>query len=235
MRPYRYLLFDLDNTLMDFDRAEKSAFFAAFSACGFTPTDEVYTLYHEINDQLWKQLERGEIERLRLLDYRYELLCCQLGLEDNGCSSLMSRLYFDALREQRFLVEGAESVCAALSGAYSMHIITNGTYEVQRGRFWGSGLEPYFSHVFISEKMKASKPSPLFFEEVLSMVGDENVSHYCVIGDSLSSDIAGANQMGMDAIWLDRTGSGDAGQYRVAHRILDIRELPMYLAQGRKS
>lgn len=230
---YLYLLFDLDNTLMDFDRAEKSAFYAAFSACGFTPTDDVYALYHEINDQLWKQLERGEIERARLLDYRYELLCERLHLEDSGRSRAMSRLYFDALSQQRFLLDGALDVCACLAQSYSMHIITNGTYAVQRGRFWGSGLEAYFQNVFISERMQASKPSPLFFAEAMETIGDGDASHYCVIGDSLSSDIAGANRMGIDAVWLDRTGTGDCGSCTITHRIQDIRELPGYLEKRR--
>ena len=84
MKEYKYLLFDLDNTLMDFDRAEETAFYAAFSASDLAVDDDVYRLYHEINGGLWKQLERGEMTRERLNDLRYEMLFDRLGMPDDG-------------------------------------------------------------------------------------------------------------------------------------------------------
>ena len=100
MREYKYLLFDLDNTLMDFDRAEETAFYAAFSASDLVVDDHVYALYHEINAGLWKRLEKGELSRERLKDLRYEMLFQRLGIPDDGKSREVSDRYFTELSRQ---------------------------------------------------------------------------------------------------------------------------------------
>lgn len=231
MKGYKYILFDLDNTLMDFDRAEETAFYAAFSASDLVVDDHVYKLYHEINDGLWKQLEKGEMTRDRLKDLRYEMLFARLGMPDDGKSRQVSDLYFDELSRQRFTMEGAEEVCRLLRPHYKMYIVTNGTYEVQKGRFFGSPLAGYFDDIFVSEHVGAAKPSPIFFDHVVKAVGDEDRSAYCVVGDSLSSDMDGAILAGMDAVWLDNRHTGDAKGRAVTHILQDIRELPAYLME----
>jgi len=232
MKKYRYLLLDLDNTLFDFDRAEETAFYAAFSASGLTADGAVYEAYHEINDRLWKQLERGEVTRERLKHLRYEQLFAHFGWEDNGRSQKISEDYFALLSEQSFLLPGAEEVCRQLREEYILYIITNGTYSVQLRRFCGSPVEPYITKMFVSEKLGAAKPSREYFEKVIRAVGDEDLSRYCVIGDSLSSDIAGAAAMGMDAVWLDRSGKGDTRGLPVVHILQDIRQLPAFLKES---
>lgn len=229
MRGYKYLLFDLDNTLMDFDRAEETAFYAAFSASSLVADPHIYAVYHEINSGLWKRLEKGELDRERLKDLRYEMLFQQLGLPDDGKSREVSNQYFAELSRQRFMMDGAEDVCRVLQEHYDMYIVTNGTYEVQKGRYFGSALEKYFSGIFVSEHIGAAKPSPVFFDHVVKTIGDEDRCSYCVIGDTLTSDIDGAIAAGMDAIWLDRRGHGDAKGRPVTHILQDIRQLPAYL------
>lgn len=231
MREYKYILFDLDNTLMDFDRAEETAFYAAFSASDLAVDDRVYQLYHEINGGLWKQLEKGEVTRERLKDLRYEMLFERLGMPDDGKSREISDRYFEELACQRFMMEGAEDVCRLLRPHYKMYIVTNGTYEVQKGRFFGSPIEKYFDDIFVSEHVGAAKPSPIFFDYVLKTVGDADPSAYCVVGDSLTSDMDGAILAGMDAIWLDNEHTGDAKGRAVTHILQDIRELPAYLTE----
>ena len=232
MKGYKYLLFDLDNTLMDFDRAEETAFYAAFSASDLAVDANTYAVYHEINSGLWHQLEKGEVTRERLKDLRYEMLFERLGMPDDGKSRQVSDLYFTELSRQQFLMEGAEDVCRLLRPHYKMYIVTNGTYEVQRGRFFDSPLEKYFDGIFVSEHIGAAKPSPLFFEHVLEAVGDGDTSAYCVIGDSLTSDMDGAILAGMDAIWLDHRSTHDAKGRAVTHILQDIRDLPAYLMEA---
>lgn len=233
MKPYRYLLLDLDNTLLDFDLAEKTAFAAAFSASGIPSTPEIYAAYHAINDALWKQLERGEVSRERLLVLRFEQLLAHMGRPDtDGLSRRLSEDYFAFLAKQRHLVPGALEVVEMLSHHYALYIITNGTYAVQRGRYYGSGLEPYMSGIFISELMGVAKPSPAFFAQVFASVGDDNPAHYCVVGDSLSSDIAGAAASHIDAIWLDANHTGDTHGLPVTHILDDIRKLPHCFMQN---
>lgn len=229
MKQYRYLLLDLDNTLFDFDRAEETAFYAAFSASGLVPDPAIYEAYHVINDRLWKQLEKGKVTRERLCTLRFELLLQYIGAEDNGRSTKISEDYFRLLGEQNFMLPGAEDVCRQLHEQYALYIITNGTYAVQIRRFAGSPIEPYIREMFVSEKLGAAKPSPLYFEKVIRAVGDADLSRYCVIGDSLSSDIAGAAAVGIDAVWLDNRKTGDTRGLPVVHILEDIRELPDYL------
>ena len=228
MRPYRCLLFDLDNTLMDFDMAERAAFTAACSAVGLSASETSYSLYHEINDLLWKKLERGKIARSRLLTLRFETLLNRLGFPDDSRAQSLSTAYFAELAQQRYLVPGAREVCAALASSYKLYLITNGTLQIQMSRLHGSGLEEFFSDVFVSEQVGAAKPSLHFFDAVFSRIGDSERSHYCVIGDSLSSDIAGAEAARLDAVWIDRSGRGDAHGHALMRMMKDIRELPAY-------
>ncbi len=232
MRDYRHLLFDLDNTLLDFDRAEKTAFDAAFSASGLIPDAETYALYHRINDDLWKRLERGELSRERLFVLRFAMLLEQRKIPDGGLSGELSRAYFRLLSRQSFTVEGAEEVCRALSSEYSLHIITNGSASIQRERLGDSGLLPYCADVFVSEELGAAKPSPLFFGNVLRAIGAKP-EECCVIGDSWSSDINGALGAGIDAVWVRPAGDGAAVRTDGVSVLCDIRELPGFLRRRR--
>ncbi len=229
MKAYSYLLLDADNTLLDFNRAEETAFYAAFSALGLHADAHTYARYHEINDELWRKLERKEVTRERLKILRFELLFAEMGLEDHGRAEEIGRLYFDLLSEQRFVLDGAVEVCRVLSEKYPLYIITNGTDSAQRSRIGGSGLEPYIRKMYVSEKMGAEKPSRVFFNHVLEDIGDTDTSRYLIVGDSLTSDIDGAIGMGIDAVWLDQKGSGDTRGRDVSYIIKDIRELPALL------
>lgn len=232
MKAYKYLLLDADNTLLDFNRAEETAFYAAFSALGLFADADTYARYHEINDELWRKLERKEVTRERLKTLRFELLFAEMGV---SCSAdPISSLYFELLGQQRFLLDGAADVCRMLSEKYPLYIITNGSTVSQTSRFAGCGLEPYFRSVYISEKIGAEKPSPLFFARVMQDIGDGDPSHYLVIGDSLTSDIDGAIGAGIDCVWLDHKDTHDTRGRDITYIIKDIRELPALIEQVTK-
>ncbi len=231
MARYKYLLLDADNTLLDFNRAEETAFYAAFSASGLYADAQIYARYHEINDELWRQLERGEVTRARLIVLRFEKLLAELGAEDNGKSQEISDRYFIELGRQKFLLDGALEVCRELAVRYPLYIITNGNTAIQESRFRGCGLESFIREVFISEKLGVSKPSAAYFACVKEAVGDSDSAHYLVVGDSLTSDIDGAAAAGMDAVWLDHSGNGDTRGREIPYIIKDIRELPALLLE----
>ena len=180
---------------------------------------------------MWRKLERGEVTRARLITLRFELLLEEMGIPDTDKSFEISRRYFEELCEQRFLMDGAEDVCRELARLYPMYIVTNGNRAVQESRFRGCGLEPYFKDVFISEKIGAAKPSPQYFALVMEAVGDPDPSHYLVIGDSLTSDIDGANAAGIDAVWLDHAGKRDTRGRDVRYIINNIRQIPALLTE----
>lgn len=211
MNSYRYLLFDADNTLFDFDKCEKHAFELAFSENGEKYTDEIYCKYHLINDGIWKELEKGLIERDELKVERYRRLFEALGIEGDGYKSIAVS-YEKLLAEQSFELDGAFEALGELSGEYGIYVVTNGLTSVQTGRFGASRLTRFIRKIYISEQMGVAKPDPRFFERVVSDIGDGDLSKYLVIGDSLSSDMDGAIAAGIDCCWFNPGGLNSGGR-----------------------
>lgn len=206
MKEYKYLLFDADNTIFDFNCSEQEALYLTFSSYGIELTDEEHDVYHDINDTLWKQLEKGEVTRDKLKIMRFSQFIEYLGREDLVPEEISS-LYVEMLSRQSFLIDGALDVCRELSGSYPLYLITNGITSVQVRRFDSSPVKAYFKKIFISEEMGVAKPSPEYFLKVADEIGDTDRSHYLVIGDSLSSDIKGAVNFGCDSVWVAPKGS----------------------------
>ena len=230
MSKYKYLLFDADNTLFDFDRCEREAVKLALDGSSVCFSDGVYDAYHKINDDLWKALERGEIERDVLKVERFRLLFEKYGVKGDEYRRVAS-LYEKRLAEQSFEIEGVNELLGRLARDYSIYVITNGLTSVQRGRFQRSRLSEYFTSVFISEEIGVAKPSREFFDHALSFIGDPDRSKYLVIGDSLTSDIDGAINSGIECCWYNRYGADPAGRcpdYIAA----DIGQIEMVITNG---
>jgi len=198
---YSTILFDADDTLFDFAAAEAYALRALFSELGLTLTPEIDALYQEINGGLWKALEQGSITKKQLTDSRFALLFDRLGQTRDG--PVLNERYLDYLSEGSQPFPGAEELCRKLHArGIELDIVTNGITRVQTGRLEKSSLRPYIRHLFISEAVGAAKPSPVFFEHVLNSIAEKDKSRVLVIGDSLSSDICGACNAGLDCCWL---------------------------------
>ena len=201
MRKYTHLLFDVDQTLMDFHRAEHDAMVETLESFGFPGDDELIAQYSIVNDEHWKMLERGEIDRPTLLWKRFEVFGERCGLSPMDPHAFKDR-YIDLLSQKSYLLDGALEVCRALSPHYRMSVITNGNTKVQRGRFDPSPLAPLFEHRFVSETMGHDKPSEEFFAIVRETIPELIPEKTLVIGDSLTSDIAGGLRWGTDTCWL---------------------------------
>ncbi len=222
MSKYKYLLFDADNTLFDFDKSEKEAFKTALGLFNIEYTDEIYGIYHVINDKLWKMLEKGETTRDELKFERFRQFASAV-----GCSADyrdIARKYEKSLGMQVFEIEGNFEVLKTFSEKYKMYVITNGITEVQESRFSRSRFTELFESVYISEKLGVSKPSKLFFDYVFEDIGDFDLSRYLVIGDSLTSDIDGALNSGVDSCWYNRYGLSCEGR-KITYEIRHMKEL----------
>lgn len=213
MKRYDIILFDADGTLYDFDRSEANAVSEVLALSSLPVNDETVTLYHEINDAEWKALERGETTRERLKYDRFRKLKEALsarGITTDVTAEDMCNMYVERLSRQCIPYPEAEPVCRELSSrGCRLYIITNGITAVQHGRFDKSPLTKYFDGMFVSDKMGTVKPERRYFELVLDAVGvshDEAVSRALVVGDSLTSDIAGAAAAGLDSVWYDPLG-----------------------------
>lgn len=225
---YRYLLFDADNTLFDFTKAEYLSFRDMCSACNVRYSEELYQQYSDINDRLWKLLEQKEIslEELKIERFR-QLLTTNGYTETNAAEKApeMRDCYMVRLGEQTCLIDGAEEICIKLSASYKMYIVTNGISQIQRSRFAKSVLKPYFHGLFISEEIGIGKPSAEYYDYVFRTIGCTDKTAYLAIGDSLTSDCAGAVACGIDICYFNPKGDHYSGHLPLTYTIRTLSEL----------
>ena len=201
---YSWLFFDADDTLFDYPRAEGYALQTTFAALGLPTSPAMLADYQRFNLETWHELESGQISALELRTARFARLFAHQGLQVDV--DACSRLYLENLARSAFLIAGATELLAALTPHYCMGLITNGLPEVQRPRLAGSGLASYFQFVTISEEIGVAKPDPRFFATAMAQAGSPNPRSVLVIGDSLSSDIRGGVQAGLDTLWYNPGG-----------------------------
>lgn len=212
---YEYLLIDNDNTIMDFSAAEKKAFRDTMTACGLPADEAVCTLYHEINDAQWKALERGETTQKKLKVERYRLLLEQLGHAELDAAAV-SAMYERNLGSHADLLPGAEGFVHAVHGKMKVALVSNGVSAIQRSRLAKCPLTPLFDAIVISEEAGVAKPDPRLLEIALEKLGCTDKAKAVMMGDSLSADIAAANNAGVDSIFFSLKGTkGDAATYTV--------------------
>ncbi len=199
---YTTLLIDLDETLFDFSKSEKFAIDKLMGKYNIPVTEENRRIYSEINDEKWKKLERGELTRPQLFRERFADFFEKTGATaDTGEANLS---YMRFLSQASFILDGALETCERLSENYSLYLVTNGTKIVQNGRLNGSPIMKYIKDVFISEEIGFNKPHKEYFDYVLEHIEEKDKTKILVVGDSLSSDIAGAINSGLDSCWVNR-------------------------------
>ena len=198
---YTTVLFDADGTLLDFSRSEDEAVRETMLLAGIEPDDEKVATYSRINDGLWKMLERKEIEKNVLLYRRFELFCEHYGYSADARK--MATDYMEQLSQRGYLLDGARKLLLSLQGKVKMYIITNGVDFIQRRRYAHSGISEFFDGIFISGELGFEKPDPKYFECVESSLGVLSRESTLVVGDSLTSDIRGANNYGFDSCWYN--------------------------------
>lgn len=195
------ILFDLDDTILDFKKAEKIALFKTLEELGVTPDDEIAQKYSRYNISQWKRLELGEITRQEVKVNRYKLLFDDIGAD---CSpELATEIYEEKLAVGHYFIDGAEDLLKSLCKSYNLYLVSNGSKKVQTGRLASAGISPYFKGIFISQDVGYEKPSPLFFEKVFHSIDNFSKSETAIIGDSLSSDIKGGINAGIKTVWFN--------------------------------
>ena len=199
---YDILLFDADRTLFDFDESEKLAFFEIAPRYGVASTNENFELYKKINHENWHALELGLVTKEVLVVRRFAQFL--EAVHAVGNAQKMNDDYLTALSKKSILFKDTLPLLEKLKGAGKrIFIITNGVTKVQEGRLKDSPILPYLEQVFISEQMNVSKPQKLFFDLVAQKIEGYTPENALVIGDSLTSDIQGANNAGLDCVWLN--------------------------------
>ncbi|MEG2097753.1 MAG: YjjG family noncanonical pyrimidine nucleotidase [Pseudoflavonifractor sp.] len=227
MAKYDVLLFDADNTLLDFDAAERRALDETLAEYGYPVCDDTRAVYLAANRALWDQFDRGEVSRAHLVVERFAALQAALGGSRDPAE--MNRFYLARLACGGDLLPGALDLCAKLAPDYRLAIVTNGVASAQRGRFARSGLGAYIPHLFISEDLGYQKPQREFFEAVLSALGNPDPQRVLVIGDSLAADIQGAINAGLDSCWYHPNHQPINPQIRPSYAVQDFDELAALL------
>ena len=221
--PYPYLLFDADNTLFDFDQAERNAHLLLCRAHGLAFSEEGYQLYHKCNADLWRDFDRGLCTKEYLLVERFRRYLAITG--ERADPEALNRDHLRALGEGAMLLPGAEELCRVLSRDHRLYLLTNAVASVQKTRFANSAIAPYFQGVFISEEVGVGKPDSAYFDYVFHAVPGLARDNALVIGDSLTSDIQGANNAGLPCCWFNPKGQPRPQGLWIDYEIRALEEL----------
>lgn len=225
----RNVLFDLDDTLFDFHKAEKIALTKTLVHFGIDPTEETLALYSTINAAHWKRLELGEISREEVKVGRYRELFKTIGVE---CDPVKATAYYESmLAIGHYFMPGAPELLEELYGKYRLYIVSNGTAKVQEGRIGSSGIAKYMDGIFISQILGANKPDKQFFDICFAEIHDFSLSETVIIGDSLSSDIKGGINAGITTVWFNPKGIENDSDIKPDYTIKELSEVPGLLSQ----
>ena len=199
---YKFLLFDLDHTLLDFDAAEDVALTQLLKEEGVEDIQAYKDYYVPMNKSLWKDLEEKKITKQELVNTRFSRLFAHFEIEKDGV--YLAERYQFYLAQQGQVFSGAmELLDSLIDRGYELYAATNGITAIQTGRMVQSGLAPYFNQVFISEQLQTQKPDALFYEKIGALIPNFYKNHALMIGDSLSADIQGGNNAGIDTVWYN--------------------------------
>ena len=196
-----FLFLDLDDTILDFHKAERIALSKTIREFGVEPTEEILNLYHEINDWHWKQLELGKMTREEVLVKRFAALFDQLGREVDPAAC--TALYAKNLAIGHYFLPGAEEAVMNLHKKYRLFLASNGTASVQKGRMTSANLYRFFETVFVSQEIGHNKPSKAYFDACFAQIPDFDPEKAMIVGDSLTSDIKGGINAGLKTVWVN--------------------------------
>ena len=222
---YRYLLWDIDGTVLDFLAAEKAAIRTLFEKYGFGAcSEEGIARYSAINIRYWQALERGEMTKPEILVGRFREFFEKEGL-DPAKAEAFNQDYQLALGDTIVFCDDSRTILQQLKGSYVLAAITNGTQAAQKKKLKASGLDRIFDAVFISEEVGAEKPGPAFFDRVIADLQITDLRKALVIGDSLTSDILGGNRAGIDTCWYNPRGKEADHPVTVHYEIRDLHQI----------
>ena len=199
---YKFLLFDLDHTLLDFDAGEDIALTQLLEEEGVEDIQAYKNYYVPMNKLLWKDLELKKITKKELVNTRFAKLFAHFGIEKDGAYLAGRYQFFLSKQGQTF--PGVEDLLKKLiRKGYELYGATNGITFIQTGRLEQSGIAPFFKEIFISEQLHTQKPDAAFYEKIGARIPNFDKDHALMIGDSLSADIQGGNNAGIDTIWYN--------------------------------
>lgn len=192
---YDLIFMDIDNTLLDFHAATRSALTELLGEWGQTLTPELEGQFHRINNRLWAEYERGEIAKEAIFSRRFTEFLAPLGISADPLAA--NDRYAQGLRRSAVPMPHAMELLRLLHGRVRMFAVTNGVAATQAPRLEQAGLPQFFERIFISETMGCKKPERAFFDQVFAAIGPVDKSRCILLGDSLTSDMQGGRNAGI--------------------------------------
>jgi 2-haloacid dehalogenase len=223
MQQFQTLLLDADNTLFDFTAGERAALDLAFEQHGYPLNDEIRLAYERINVGLWKQYEQGLMDRKSVIYSRFGLLFREIGIDDDGIH--FEDVYQDLLGQQHAFIPDAPEVIDYLYQKYDLYIVTNGVTATQLRRLSDSKLDRYMKRIFVSEETGYQKPMREYFDYCFQRIPNFDPSRSLIIGDSLTSDIKGGNNAGIQTCWYNPLGQENTTDITVTYEIRNLKDL----------
>ena len=223
-----FLLLDLDDTILDFHKAERIGITKTLEDFGLQATEEVLTTYSAINKKHWEMLERGELTREEVLTGRFKALFAQFGMDVDATAC--ARRYEQHLSVGHYFLPGAEEAVERLSEKYRLFLVSNGTASVQKGRMTSANLYHFFEKVFVSQEIGFNKPAKEYFDRCFAQIPDFDPQRAMIVGDSLTSDILGGINAGISTCWVNPKDMA-ADTIQPDYQIKSITELEQLLEQ----
>ena len=228
MKKYDIFLFDADNTLFDYDMAEANALKIMFDYCGFDYDENIRARYREINTEEWKKFEQGEISKENLQTSRFARLFDDIGVWHDPKD--FNGKYLHELGKGAFLIDGAYEICEYIaSRGKKIYIVTNGILATQTSRIKHSLIKDHISDFFVSEFVGFQKPHISYFEYVFANIPQVGKDRVIIVGDSLSADIAGGINAGIDACWFNGHRNGNHTDITPTYEINKLSELREFI------
>lgn len=225
---YEVILFDADETLFDFKKSEKEALKKTMLKFNIKYNENYHLkVYKEINAAIWSEFEQGLITQEKLKIERFKRLLDKLNIKSDEI--YFSKLYTEHLAEASFLFEDSINLVKNLNKYYKLSIITNGLTSVQDKRIRKSNIAKYFDSIIISEEILLAKPNPKIFEYTLNHMNFYDKSKVLMVGDSLTSDIQGGINFGIDTCWYNPNKIKNKTSIKPTYEISNFDELKLLL------
>ena len=222
-----FLFIDLDDTILDFHKAEHIALQKCLLFYGIDPTEAVCSRYSAINRAHWERLERGELTREQVLVGRFSTLFAELGVSADAAQC--ADMYAENLGVGHYFLPGATEALEQLAKKYKLYIASNGTAKVQAGRLKSANISHFFQDIFISQNMGADKPSRVYFENCFARIPGFDPKKAMIVGDSLTSDIQGGINVGMATCWVNPKHAPGRADIIPDYELESLAQLPALL------
>ena len=224
MGKFDIILWDVDQTLLDFKKSESYAIRFCFRKFGKEASDETVSAYSSINENFWKQIEKGQINKKEALVERFRTLFRQIGEEDIEAEAFQKE-YADALGSVYYFQDDSYNLLNQLKGKYRQYLVTNGVTYTQMKKLRLSGLDKLVDGIFVSEQLGVPKPHKEFFEQCFCAIPGFQREKALIVGDSLSSDMQGGNNAQISTCWHNPAGLENPFNIRIDYQIKDLNEI----------